>query len=99
MIERAYRKLNTDANDARYQSEIDHVKERNEQLYSRLVSTKWATLAEKHHRYVSETARKRSDNLRETSSKTKVGAEGGVPGVGRAGVNVEKQTTREPPPE
>jgi hypothetical protein len=97
-IERAFRKLNTDANNARYPSETDRAKERNEQLYGRLLSTKWAALAENEHKRVSETIRKRHDKLRETSTKTKVDVRGSVAGVG-LGVGGEKQTTKEPPPQ
>ena len=98
-IEQAFRKLNTDAKNATYQSDIDHAKERNEQLYRRVLSSKWAAVGESEHKRVSETIRKRYDKLRETSSKTKVGIGGSVPGVGSLGVGGEKQTTKEPPTE
>ena len=98
-IERAFRKLDTDARNATYQSDIDHAKERNEQLYRRVLSSKWAAVGESEYRRVSETIRKRYDKLREKSSKTKVGIGGSVPGVGSLGVSGEKQTTKEPPPE
>jgi hypothetical protein len=98
-IERVFSKLNTDANDARNPGQLDNYAGKNEQLYRRLEQTKHTQLAEDWYKRVSETIRKRSDKLRETGSKVKVGVEGGVRGVGRAGVSAEKQTTREPPPE
>jgi hypothetical protein len=98
-IERVFSKLNTDAGDARNPGQLDNYAGKNERLYRRLEQTNHAQLAEDWYKRVSETIRKRSDKLRVTGSTVKVAVQGGLRGVGNAGVLVEKGTTKAPPPE
>jgi len=72
-VETAYGYLNTCAKNARNNSELDEVKEANNFLFERLISTRWARKVKDAHRRISATIRKRSNELRETESDTKVG--------------------------
>jgi hypothetical protein len=71
-VETAYGYLNTCAKNARNNSELDEVKEADNLLFERLISTMWARKVKDAHRQISAAIRKRSNELRETKSKTKV---------------------------
>ena len=72
-VETAYGYLNTCAKNARNNSELDDVKEADNLLFERLVSTRWARKVKDAHKRISAAIRKRSNELRETESQTKVG--------------------------
>lgn len=72
-VEIAYGYLNTCAKNARNNSELDDVKEANNFLFERLINTMWALKVKDAHKRISVAIRKRSDELRETESKTRVG--------------------------
>ena len=72
-VEIAYGYLNTCAKNAKNNSELDDVKEANNLLFERLINTMWARKVKDAHKRISVAIRKRSDELRETESKTKVG--------------------------
>jgi hypothetical protein len=100
-INSAYRYLDNRADTATSFGELDQLKNRNEVLFSRIRSTKWAGAGEEKYRRCNEIIRKRYDKLRETESTTKIG--GGVsagpgPTVGGSGL-FEKRSSKEPPAE
>ena len=72
-VETAHGYLNTCAKNARNISELDDVKEANNRLFERLINTMWASKVKDAHKRISAATRKRSNELRETESQTKVG--------------------------
>jgi len=72
-VEIAYGYLNTCAKNARDNRELDDVEEANNFLFERLINTMWALKVKDAHKRISAAIRKRSDELRETGSKSKVG--------------------------
>ena len=64
-VETAYGYLNTCAKNARNNSELDEVKEADNLLFERLISTMWARKVKDAHRQISAAIRKRSNELRE----------------------------------
>ncbi len=72
-VKTAYGYLNTSAKNARNISELDDVKEANNRLFERLINTMWALKVKDAYKRISAAARKRSNELRETESQTKVG--------------------------
>ena len=73
LVEAAYGYLNTCAKNARNSSELDDVKDADNLLFERLINTMWAHKVKDAHKRISAAIRKRSDELRETESKTEVG--------------------------
>jgi len=69
-VETAYGYLNTCAKNARNNSELDDVKEANNRLFERLISTRWARKVKDAHKRISVAIRTRSRELREAGSKT-----------------------------
>jgi hypothetical protein len=67
-VETAYGHLNTCAKNARNNSELDNVREKNNLLFERLINTIWARRAKDAHRRISAAIRTRSSELRETES-------------------------------
>ena len=67
-VETAYGYLNTSAKNARNNSELDDVKEKDNFLFERLINTIWARRAKDAHRRISAAIRTRSSELRETES-------------------------------
>jgi hypothetical protein len=67
-VEIAYGYLNTCAKNARNNSELDDVKEADNLLFERLISTRWARKVKDAHRRISAAIRTRSSELRETES-------------------------------
>jgi len=72
-VETAYGYLNTCAKNARNNNELDDAKEANNRLFERLINTMWALKVKDAHKRISAATRKRSNELRETESQTKVG--------------------------
>jgi hypothetical protein len=72
-VEIAYGYLNTCAKNARNNSELDDARDADNLLFERLISTRWARKVKDAHRRITSSIRKRSNELRETESKTKVG--------------------------
>jgi hypothetical protein len=72
-VETAYGYLNTCAKNARNNSELDDVRDADNLLFERLINTMWARKVKDAHRRISVAIRKRSNELRETESETKVG--------------------------
>jgi hypothetical protein len=72
-VETAYGYLNTCAKNARNNNELDDAKEANNRLFERLINTMWALKVKDAHKRISAAIRKRSNELRETESQTKVG--------------------------
>jgi hypothetical protein len=100
-IDSAYRYLDNRADTATSFGELDQLKQRNEALFSRIRTTKWASVGEEKYRRCNEIIRKRYDKLRETQSTTKIGGGLGAgpgPTVGGSGV-FEKRTSKKPPAE
>ncbi|MGD0550745.1 MAG: hypothetical protein ABSA81_09435 [Candidatus Bathyarchaeia archaeon] len=67
-VETAYGYLNTCAKNARNNSELDDVKEADNLLFERLISTRWASKVKDAHRRISVAIGTRSSELRETES-------------------------------
>ncbi len=72
-VEAAYGYLNTCAKNARNRSELDDAKDADNLLFERLINTMWARKVKDAHKRISAAIRKKSDELRETESNTKVG--------------------------
>jgi len=97
-IDSAYRYLDNLADNATSFSELDQLKDRNEAVFRRVRSTKWASVGEEKYKRCNEVIRKRYDRLREKESAIKIG--GGVtassgPTIGGGGV-FEKRTSDMP---
>jgi hypothetical protein len=67
-VQIAYGYLNTCAKNARNNSELDEVKEADNLLFERLISTRWARKVKDAHRRISVAIRTRSNELKETES-------------------------------
>ena len=64
----AYGYLNSCVKNARNNSELDNVNEKNNFLFERLISTIWARKVKDAHRRISAAIQTRSNELRETES-------------------------------
>lgn len=95
-VEAAYNWLETHAENARNNAELDAAVEANNLLLERLGNTEWARKAMDWHEQISKNIRRRSDELRVKESKTKVGGGLGIKGVGIT-AEVERQTSGETP--
>ena len=67
-VQTAYGYLNTCAKNARNNTELDEVKDADNLLFERLISTRWARKVKDAHRRISLSIRTRSNELKETES-------------------------------